>query len=213
MKQLAVWLHTGQLPLQVSSTRAPMKSSRPLLHPHSHTSSAATSAAGRWKGLQGIGRLLFMIKRVLVSGAVVVGAALLACGGGSSDLQQKPQIVTDRDAIQADICRGLGGPQSVFVQNKGIEDLVVSSLTLTAVTPGVLTSQPPVFRLQVNQVLNAQDGGINNTIKSNNYGLVSMYFNAIDAGTYDAQLTIASNAQNAPTKVIPLRVFSPDAGS
>jgi hypothetical protein len=153
-----------------------------------------------------------MIKRVLVSGAVVVGAALFACGGDSSDLKQKPQIVTDRDAIQADICRGLGGAQSLFVQNKGIEDLVVSSLTLTAVTPGVLTSQPPVFRLLSDQVINAQDGGVSNTIKSNQFGLVSMYFNSIDAGTYDGQLTISSNAENAPSKVVPLRVFTPDAG-
>src|SRR5215475_3866632 len=130
MKQLAVWLHTGQLPLQLSSTRAPMKSSRPLLHPQSHTSSAAASAVRRWKGLHLTGRLLFMIKRVLISGAVVVAAALVACGDDSTALKQKPQIVTDRDAIQADICRGRGGQQNVFVQNKGIEDLVVSSLTL-----------------------------------------------------------------------------------
>jgi hypothetical protein len=154
-----------------------------------------------------------MIKRVLVSGAVVVGAALFACGGGSTDLKQKPQIVTDRDAIQADICRGLGGAQSLFVQNKGIEDLVVSSLTLAAVTPGVLNSQPPVFRMLSNQIISAVDGGVNNTIKSNQFGLVALYFNAIDAGTYDAQLTIASNAENVPSKVIPLRVYSPDAGT
>src|SRR5215475_7936497 len=186
MKQLAVWLHTGQLPLQLSSTRAPMKSSRPLLHPHSHTSSATASAVRRWKGLHLTGRLLFMIKRVLVSGAVVVGAALIACGGDSTELKQKPQIVTDRDAIQADICRGLGGPQSLFIENKGIEDLVVSSLTLSASNPAVLSSAPPVFRLQSDQVIDAQDGGVNNTIKSNKFGLVSMYFNSIDAGTFEA---------------------------
>ena len=155
-----------------------------------------------------------MIKRVLVSGAVVIGAALLACGGGgSADLKQKPQIVTDRDAIQADICRGRGGAQSLFVQNKGLDDLVVSSLTLTAVTSGVLVSQPPMFRLLSDQIISAADGGVNNTIKSNQYGLVSMYFNAVDAGTYDAQLTIASNAENTPSKVVPLRLFSPDAGT
>jgi len=154
-----------------------------------------------------------MIKRVLVSGAVVVGAALFACSSDSSDLKQKPQIVTDRDAIQADICLGRGGPQSLFIQNKGVEDLVVSSLTLSAVTPGVLTSQPPVFRLLSDQVINAADGGVSNTVKTNQFGLVSMYFNAIDAGTFDAQLTIASNAENAASKVVPLRVFTPDAGT
>src|SRR5215813_2404109 len=150
-----------------------MKSSRPLLHPHSHTSSAAASAVRRWKGLHLTGRLLFMIKRVLVSGAVVVAAALVACGDDSTALKQKPQIVTDRDAIQADICRGRGGSQSLFIQNKGIEDLVVSSLTLGG-SPAVLNSTPPVFRLLSDQVLDANDGGVNNTIKSNKFGLVSM---------------------------------------
>jgi hypothetical protein len=153
-----------------------------------------------------------MIKRVLVSGAVAAAAALFACGGDSTDLKQKPQIVTDRDAIQADICRGLGGPQSLFIQNKGIEDLVVSSLTLAG-SAAVLNSQPPVFRLLSSNVIDVNDGGVNNTIQSNKYGLVSMYFNSIDAGTYDATLTIASNAENAASKVIPLRVFTPDAGT
>src|SRR5262249_59813332 len=134
-----------------------MKSSRPLVHPHSHTSSAAASAVRRWKVLLLTGRLLFMIKRVLVSGAVVVAAAFVACSGDSTELKQKPQIVTDRDGIQADICRGLGGPQSLNIENKGIEDLVVSSLTLTAVTPGVLSTQPPVFRLQSDNVINYED--------------------------------------------------------
>jgi len=152
-----------------------------------------------------------MIKRVLVSGAVAAAAALFACGGDSTELKQKPQIVTDRDAIQADICRGQGGPQSLFIENKGIEDLVVSSLTLGG-TPAVLNSQPPVFRLLSDQVIDVNDGGVNNTIKSNKFGLVSMYFNSIDAGTYDATLTIASNAENAPSKVVPLHVFTPDAG-
>ena len=153
-----------------------------------------------------------MIKRVLVSGAVVVAAALVACGDDSTALKQKPQIVTDRDAIQADICRGRGGSQSLFIENKGIEDLVVSSLTLGG-SPAVLNSTPPVFRLLSDQVLDVNDGGVNNTIKSNKFGLVSMYFNSIDAGTYDATLTIASNAENAASKVIPLRVFTPDAGN
>src|SRR5215471_11694288 len=151
MKQLAVWLHAGQLPLQLSSTRAPMKSSRPLLHPQSHTSSSAAREARRWKGLVGTGRLLFMIKRVLVSCAVLLAGVFLACSGdsGTGDLPQKPQIVTDRDSIVDTLCpysqtfhTAQGRGQVLAIVNKGQNDLTVSSLTLSATDPSLVTRVP-----------------------------------------------------------------------
>src|SRR5215472_10947905 len=160
-----------------------MKSSRPLLHPHSHTSSVATSIARRWKGLLLTGRLLFMIKRVLVSGAVVVSAALLACGGDSStDLKQKPQIVTDRDSIVDTFFVGQGRAETLSVVNQGVEDLVVSSLQLSATDPGLVTpvtlpdgGQYAPFKLLSNGVLDV-NGQINNTIKSRQTGFIPLFF-------------------------------------
>src|SRR5262252_815003 len=148
MKQLAVWLHAGQLPLQLSSTRAPMKSSRPLLHPQSHTSSTAASDVRLWKGLSGTGRLLFMIKRVLASFAVLLAAVFLACSGdsGNGDLPQKPQIVTDRDSIVDTLCpysqtykAAQGRGQVLAILNQGQDDLTISSLTLSSTDPSMVT--------------------------------------------------------------------------
>ena len=130
MKQLAVWLHTGQLPLQLSFTLAPMKSPRLLLHPQSHTMSAAAIAARRWQGLDGIGRLLFMIKRVLFSGGLLLGAAYLGCGGdsgpGGTSLTQKPSVVTDRNSIVDTLCKGALRRETLQVTNHGVEDLVIN---------------------------------------------------------------------------------------
>ncbi|MGZ6097120.1 MAG: hypothetical protein ACXWLL_01905, partial [Myxococcaceae bacterium] len=86
-----------------------MKSFRPLLHPQSHTSSTAATAARLWWGLDGTGRLLFMIKRVLLSGGLLLGAAYLGCGGESGTsgppLTQKPSVITDRDSIVDTLCK------------------------------------------------------------------------------------------------------------
>ena len=162
MKQLAVWLQTGQLPLQLSFTRAPMKSSRPLLHPQSHTSTSAANAAGRWKGLGGIGRLLFMIKRVLVSCAVLLGAAGVACGGSSG--AAGPRRRSRRSSPTAilswtrRIYAGQQHNQTLQVTNKGQQDLVVSSVTLRSRPhPGWTLTNSCTPRSQ------ASDGSLNNT--------------------------------------------------
>src|SRR5262245_60312792 len=155
MKQLAVWLQTGQLPLQSSFTRAPMKSSRPLLHPQSHTRRIATHLVRRWKGDNGIGKLRRMLKRVLFSCAVLIGTVYLACGGdsGTTDLKQKPQIVTSRDSIVDTLFVGQGRAQTLTIFNQGKDDLVVSSLQLTASDPGLVTGASAPFTLLANGVL------------------------------------------------------------
>jgi hypothetical protein len=172
-----------------------------------------------------------MIKRVLVSGAVFVGAALLACGGDSgTDLKQKPQIITDRDSIVDTFFVGQGRGETLLVQNKGVEDLVVSGLQLSASDPGLVT---PVtlpdggvtapFLLLSSGVLDL-NGQVNNTIKSNQTGLVAMRFTrpapgqyqAADGGIYQATLTITSNAENFPSKNVPLENHPgvlPDGGA
>ena len=172
-----------------------------------------------------------MIKRVLVSGAVVVSAALLACGGDSStDLKQKPQIVTDRDSIVDTFFVGQGRAETLSVVNQGVEDLVVSSLQLSATDPGLVTpvtlpdgGQYAPFKLLSNGVLDV-NGQINNTIKSRQTGFIPLFFTrpapgqyqAADGGVYQATLKITSNAENFPTKSIALENHPgllPDGGA
>jgi len=177
-----------------------------------------------------------MLKRVLFSCAVLIGTVYLACGGDSGttdNLKQKPQIVTSRDSIVDTLFVGQGRPQTLTIFNQGKDDLVVSSLQLTASDPGLVTpvtlpdgGHAAPFLLLADGVLDPNATGtltINNTIKSNKSGNVAMLFTrpapgiyqAADGGIYQATLTITSNAENAPSKVIPLEdrpLGLPDGG-
>jgi hypothetical protein len=175
-----------------------------------------------------------MIKRVLVCCAVLLAGVFLACSGssGTGDLLQKPQIVTDRDSIVDTLCpysqtfqAAQGRGQVLAIVNNGQEDLTVTALTLSSTDPSLVTEVPLAgggvyapFLLVVKGVIDPNsnpDAGIliNNTIKSTKTGFVSLFFNSPDAGIWNASLTIASNAENAPNKVIPLQIISPDAGT
>ena len=157
-----------------------------------------------------------MLKRVLFSCAVLIGTVYLACGGDSgTTLKPKPQIVTDRDSIVDTFFVGQGRAQTLTVLNQGQQDLVVSSLQLSATDPGLVTGPSAPFVLLADGVLDPNATGtpvIKNTIKSNQSGFVSLMFTrpspgtyqAADGGIYQATLTITSNAENAPSKVIPL---------
>jgi len=178
-----------------------------------------------------------MIKRVLVSCAVLLAAAFIACSGdsGTADLPQKPQIQTDRDSIVDRLFVGQGRDQTLGVTNGGKDDLVVSTLTLTATDPGLLNpltlSDGGVitpFALKYNQLIDSSsnpDSGVvlSNTVKSNRTSFVALsfarpppgMFQAADGGIYKATLTISSNAENSPTKVIALESWPnalPDGG-
>ncbi|HTS79253.1 MAG TPA: hypothetical protein VMH40_01525 [Myxococcaceae bacterium] len=139
-----------------------------------------------------------MIKRVLVLCAVLLGAAGLGCGGssgGTGDLPVKPQIVTDRDSIvdQA-IYAGQQKNQTLQVTDKGQQDLVVSGYTLSG-DPGVV--------LLNSTLIQASDGSMNNTVKSNQTAFISMTCKPTNVGqTVTATLTINSNAENSPTKTV-----------
>jgi hypothetical protein len=168
-----------------------------------------------------------MLKRVLVSGAVVLGlVAAIACSGdsgGDGGLTQKPTIMTSRDVVADTLFTGQGRDQTLLVTNKGVEDLVISNLALTgdpSLIGGAGSGKPFVLQSQyVIQLL--PDGGVTtdasgNTIKSNQSGFISLHFtgmtvvgNPADGGyTVDAGLTITSNADNAPSKQIGLQITS-----
>lgn len=171
-----------------------------------------------------------MLKRFLFSCSVVLGVvAPIACsgesGGGGTELTDKPTISTDRDVVVDSFVQGFGSAETLLVTNKGKQDLVISSMTLTGnLSPAPLPDGGPntAFRLvspYVIQVL--ADGGVTtgvegNTLASNKSGFVRLQFNAPaanpadgDAGTkYDAGLAIVSNADNAPTKNVGLQIIS-----
>jgi len=138
-----------------------------------------------------------MIKRLLFSCAVLLGAAGIACGGDSGgDLPAKPQIVTDRDSIvdQA-IFAGQQKNQTLQIINKGQQDLVVSGFTLQADTGWTLVSTSPT--------LFQEDGTQSATVKSNKTAFLFMTCKPTTAGeTITGTLTINSNAENKPTKTV-----------
>lgn len=136
-----------------------------------------------------------MIKRLLVSCAVLLGAAGIACGGdsGTTELPAKPQIVTDRDSIvDQSIYAGQQKTQTLQVTNKGQQDLVVSGYALNGDSAVVV----------LNTTL-AQTEGDSNTVKSNKTGFISMTCKPTSVGqTVTATLTINSNAENKPVKTV-----------
>ena len=140
-----------------------------------------------------------MIKRVLVSSAVLLGAAAIGCGGGGgsgSNLPLQPQIITDRDTIvdQA-IYANQQKNQNLGVENGGQQDLVVSGYTLVGDPEVVL----------VNSTLAQADGTSSNTVKSGKTAFIVMTCKPTTVGqTVSANLTINSNAANKPQKVIPV---------
>jgi len=140
-----------------------------------------------------------MIKRVLFSSAVLLGAAAIGCGGGGgsgSNLPLQPQIITDRDTIvdQA-IYANQQKNQNLGVENGGQQDLVVSGYTLAG---------DPAVAL-VNTTLAQADGTSSNTVKSGKTAFIVMTCKPTTVGqTVSANLTINSNAANKPQKVIPV---------
>src|SRR6516165_3006740 len=140
-----------------------------------------------------------MIKRVLFSSAVLLGAAAIGCGGGGgsgSNLPLQPQIITDRDTIvdQA-IYANQQQNQNLAVENGGQQDLVVSGYTLVGDPEVVL----------VNSTLAQADGTSSNTVKSGKTAFIVMTCKPTSVGqTVSANLTINSNAANKPQKVVPV---------
>ncbi len=170
--------------------------------------------------MEGTGRLLFMIKRVLFSGGLLLGAAYLGCGGdtgtnpggGTGTIQQKPAIITDRDAVVDTLCKNALRRETLTVTNKGVEDLVINSVALAP-------TSAPGFTLLANGVLSSDpDGGtpqIITTLKSNQIGFVAMQFQPPTTGQLTASLNISTNATNVTNglKTVALGILAPDAGT
>ena len=164
-----------------------------------------------------------MIKRVLLSGGLLLGAAYLGCGGESGTsgppLTQKPSVITDRDSIVHTLCKSALRRETLQVTNRGVEDLVINSVTLTSANAALVTGGNAAFQLLANGVLASDpDGGtptVITTLKSNQIGFVALQFVSPDAGSWQAALNISTNATNVTNglKTVTLGILGPDAGT
>ncbi len=126
--------------------------------------------------------------------ALGIGLAILAlasCSGGN-DLPVKPQLKLDRSSIGfgqefgSGTFVGTSPQQSIQITNGGQQDLVISGVTLTG---------DPAF---------TKNGPSSTTLKSNEQTFIQLIFTPPAAGPYTAKLTIASNADNAPSQDVPV---------
>ena len=165
-----------------------------------------------------------MIKRVLLSGGLLLGAAYLGCGGdsgpGGTTLTQKPSIVTDRNSIVDTLCKGALRRETLQVTNHGVEDLVINSVTLASSNGGLITGGNAAFQiLPPVGVLDSDPSGGQPTVitklKSNQIGFVALQFVSPDAGVWQASVDISTNATNVDggMKSVSLGILGPDAGT
>lgn len=111
--------------------------------------------------------------------------ALAGCG--KETLPQKPQLVLDRDAIVFDTHYvGQKPTQGLEIGNGGLENLLIESATL---------SGDSAFSLS---------GPTGTEVKGKQHVFVQVTFSPTAAKSYSSTLTIKSNAENAPTKTVPV---------
>jgi hypothetical protein len=141
-----------------------------------------------------------MALRHLVGVPIFVG--LFACGKGAS-LPQKPQLEVDRDSIGFGQEFGSGTfigtkPQeSLQISNGGLETLKISEVTYSG--DSAFTREGPTET-------ELDDGA---------RAFIRIVFEPTAVRTYEGELTITSNAENAPVKVIQITgkgVAAPDGG-
>jgi hypothetical protein len=129
----------------------------------------------------------------------LVAAALMACPG--EELHEKPWLYINRDPWNMDPAFVGARPQdSIYMENQGLEPLVLTSVDLSG--SGAFSKLP--------QQVNMEDGGIITnptamTIEPRKRSYLTLIFNPPREGVFTGQVTITSNAENAPTKVVDVR--------
>jgi len=128
--------------------------------------------------------------------ATLLPLILLALAGcAKSDPPTNPQLVVNRDTVGFGSDSGFGAyvgtsrQDSIEIRNGGIQDLVVTSLTLAG---------------DSNFTYLTSAGSVPITIRGLQQMAVSFYFAPTAARAYSGTFTIASNATNTPSKVITL---------
>lgn len=136
-----------------------------------------------------------MPKRTVFLGLIIV--ALAACG--KEPLPQKPQLLVDRDSIGFSQEFGSGTfvgakPQeSLLITNGGLENLVINSVSLTGDSQFSVDGPSPCLNT---------DGGVPCEVKGKGRTFIRIIFAPTQERNYSASITINSNAENAPTKVV-----------
>lgn len=132
-------------------------------------------------------------RRRWIQAAVIFGVALAA---GCEEYPQRPQLRVQLSPNPFDFLPTYVGTErqsSIAITNKGLEDLVLTSVTLTG---------DSAFR-----VYNPPDNSPNptlTTIPANESAYYSVLFRPPAAGSFTGNVNIASNAQNAPSQDIPV---------
>jgi hypothetical protein len=121
--------------------------------------------------------------------AVAIFVALAGCGQPAEKLPQKPQLLLDRDSTDAGLQFGSAyigtKPQeSLLVGNRGLDTLTIENVSLVGSTE--ITMDPPASL----------------TVKGNDHTFIRVFFEPKAEKDYSATLTITSNAENYPQKVL-----------
>jgi hypothetical protein len=108
--------------------------------------------------------------------------ALLVLAACEKEVPREPQVSVDHDTIPFDTVYVGAAPQSsLAIQNDGLEDLVLSSVTL---------SGDSAFTM---------DGPLTTTLAYKKRTYVRVIFAPTEAKAYTGTITIASNAANSPS--------------
>lgn len=128
-----------------------------------------------------------MLQRSLFLGFIFF---LLTGCGKEGALPQKPQLVLDRDSIGfgqefgSGTFLGTQPQESLLIENGGLENLTLANVTLTG---------DGEFKLE---------GPTLNELKGKEHTFLRVLFAPTQVKTYSAVITINSNAENAPTKLV-----------
>ena len=135
-----------------------------------------------------------MVLRILPSLTALILVALSGCG--KDDRPQEPTLAVDREAMQFGgefgeaVYIGTSKQESLLIENRGLEPLVLSEVLLNA--DGVFTLVMPD-----NQTSNVE-------LKGGEHTFLTVYFAPLEAQTYAGTISIRSNAVNAADKIVQL---------
>jgi hypothetical protein len=124
--------------------------------------------------------------RALISSCIFL--ALLACGKES--LPQKPQLVTDRDSIgfgqefNRGTFIGTSPQESLLLENRGLTELQITSVSIAGDT---------AFSIEGPDKL---------VVKGKDHAFLRIIFTPTAVKNYSGSISIVSNAENFPQKVI-----------